>query len=112
MDGYTEMVNELTQLLLGVISLYKEIWAAILPADLALALKYAYAGLTGTTGWIGYAIAALYYIGEDHGSETHSVKSQDTDTLSSKHSIRLLTLELLFQLHEQMINIKATFPTY
>jgi len=45
--------------------LYKEIWAAILPTNLALAVKYAYAGMTGISGWVGYGIAALYYLAED-----------------------------------------------
>jgi len=67
MDGYTKMVTEITELAIIVISMYKEIWAAILPTNLALALKYAYAGLTGVSNWIGYAIAALYYLAEDQG---------------------------------------------
>jgi hypothetical protein len=67
MDGYTKMTIEITELLLVVISMYKEIWAAILPENLALSLKYAYQGLTGVSGWIGYAIAALYYMAEDQG---------------------------------------------
>jgi len=67
MDGYTKMTLQITELAIIVISMYKEIWAAILPEDLALALKYAYAGLTGVSGWIGYAIAALYYLAEDQG---------------------------------------------
>ena len=65
MDGYTDMVNEITQLLLFALSLYKEILVAILPADLGLALGYFYTGLTGISAWIGYAIAALYFLAED-----------------------------------------------
>ena len=47
--------------------MYKEIWVAILPENLGKALKYAYSGLTGVSGWIGYALAALYYVGEEYG---------------------------------------------
>lgn len=67
MDGYTKMVLEITELSIIVISMYKEIWAAILPNNLSKAIKYAYAGLTGVSGWIGYGISALYYLAEDQG---------------------------------------------
>ena len=67
MDGYTSMVLEITELLLIVITLYKEIIVAILPNDLGLALKFYYQGLTGVSKWSGYAVAALYFLAEDQG---------------------------------------------
>ena len=65
MDGFTDMIIKITELLLIAISMYKEIWVAILPANLALSLKYAYQGLSGVSSWVGYAMAALFYIAED-----------------------------------------------
>ena len=67
MDGYTSMVLEITQLVLGIITLYKEIIVSLLPTNLALSLNYFYQGLTGASAWLGYAVAALYFIGEDQG---------------------------------------------
>ena len=67
MTGYVQMVMEITQLVLGVITLYKEIIVSFLPTNLALSLNYFYQGLTGASSWLGYAVAALYFIGEDQG---------------------------------------------
>ena len=67
MDGYTAMVLEITELLLLVVTLYKEIIIAILPADLGLAIKYYYQGLTGVSKWAGFAVAAIYFLAEDQG---------------------------------------------
>ena len=33
---------------------------------LALSFEYAYEGLTGTSNWIGFAIAAVYYFLKDY----------------------------------------------
>ena len=67
MTGYTKMVLEITELVLGIITLYKEIIVSLLPTDLAKALNYFYQGLSGASGWLGYAVAALYFLGEDQG---------------------------------------------
>ena len=67
MDGYTAMVLEITELLLLIVTLYKEIIVAIMPADLGLAIKYYYQGLTGVSKWAGFAVAAVYFLAEDQG---------------------------------------------
>ena len=67
MDGYVNMVYEITDLVLLLLALSKEIVAAIMPDDLKKAIKYFWAGLNGATGWIGFLIAAVYYIGEEQG---------------------------------------------
>ena len=67
MDGYTKMVYEITDLVLLLLALSKEIVAAIMPDDLKKAIKYFWAGLNGATGWIGFLIAALFYFSEEQG---------------------------------------------
>ena len=67
MTGYTTMVLEITELVLIVFSMYKEIIASMLPPDLKKAFKYFYKGLTGVSSWIGFLIAAVYFLAEDQG---------------------------------------------
>ena len=67
MDGYTQMVLEITELLLILVTLYKEIIVAILPPNLGLAIKYYYQGLTGVSKWAGFAVAAIYFLAQDQG---------------------------------------------
>ena len=67
MDGYVEIAMEITDLLFMVISWAKETLAIIMPEDLSLAIKYAWAGMTNANAWVGYLMAALYYWGEDAG---------------------------------------------
>ena len=57
----------MTELILVVISMYKEIIASMLPPDLKKALKYFYRGMTGVSSWIGFLIAAVYFLAEDQG---------------------------------------------
>jgi hypothetical protein len=66
MEGYKDMINELVQVLILAISMYKEIIVSVAPENLALAVKYGYNGLTGVSGWIGYVMAALYYVGLEY----------------------------------------------
>ena len=67
MTGYVKMVMEITELVLGVITLYKEIIVTLLPLNLALALNYFYQGLSGASAWLGYAVSALYFLALDQG---------------------------------------------
>ena len=67
MDGYTKMVLEITDLLLLLLALSKEIVALMMPYDLKMAIKYFWVGLTGSSKWSGYIIAALYYMSEEQG---------------------------------------------
>ena len=38
-----------------------------MPEDLGLAIDHAYLGLTGANAWIGYLMAAVYYMALDQG---------------------------------------------
>ena len=67
MTGYVDMVNEAVELVLIVISMYKEIIASMLPKDLKLAVKYFYSGLTSAGSWIGFVVAAAYFMALDQG---------------------------------------------
>ena len=67
MTGYVQMVMEITQLVLGVITLYKEIIVSLLPKNRALSLNYFYQGLSGASAWLGYAVSALYFLALDQG---------------------------------------------
>ena len=67
MTGYTTMVQEITKLLVILLSIYQEILIAILPPNLGKALGFFYDGLVGANAWIGYAVSALYFMAEDQG---------------------------------------------
>ena len=65
MDGYTNMVIEITDLTLVVFALAKEIFASMLPRDLKKALKFAWKGLVGSSKWSGYLVSAIFYLSEE-----------------------------------------------
>ena len=67
MDGYRSLTLELIDVALFALALIKETYAAILPEDLGLSVKYAWMGLTGLGAWVGYAVAAGYYFGTEAG---------------------------------------------
>jgi len=66
MDGYTKMVYEITDLVLLIFAMTKELIALMMPDDLKKAVKYAWAGLNGASGWIGYIVAATFYLSEEY----------------------------------------------
>ena len=65
MTGMVAMVTEATELILIVLSMYKEVIAAMLPKDLKKSLKYFYNGLSGASSWMGFLIAAIYFMALD-----------------------------------------------
>merc|ERR1719313_31911 len=65
MEGYTEMVLNVVDLLIVAIPLIKEMTVAIMPEDLGKAIDHAYIGLTGANAWVGYLMAAVYYMALD-----------------------------------------------
>ena len=67
MDGYVAMVNEITDLTLLLLALSKEIVAVIMPENLQKAIKYAWAGLNGASSWLGFLVAAVFYLSEEQG---------------------------------------------
>ena len=66
MDGYTKMVYEITDLVLLIFAMTKELIALMMPEDLKKAVKYAWAGLNGASGWMGYVVAATFYLSEEY----------------------------------------------
>ena len=67
MEGFVQMVIEITELVLSVVTMFKEIIATVLPPDLAKSVKYAYQGLSGASSWLGFAVAAVYFLAKDQG---------------------------------------------
>lgn len=52
--------------LLLLISLLKETFAYLLPEELNLSVQLLWDGTMGLSSWIGFAMAALYYVGTDY----------------------------------------------
>ena len=71
MGGYTDLVINIVDLLIFAIPLAKEIIGQFCGAvgleDLQKALNHFYLGLTGANAWIGYLMAAVYYMAVDQG---------------------------------------------
>ena len=65
MAGYQQLVSEIVAAALGVVTMAISIGEAILPTDLALSLDLMYKFLRSAPGWIGYVLAAVYYMAED-----------------------------------------------
>ena len=67
MEGYKKIVLELVDLLIIAIPMIKEMAVAIMPEDLGKAIDHFYLGLTGANAWVGYLMAAVYYMAVDQG---------------------------------------------
>jgi hypothetical protein len=67
MDGCVDMTKKFMENLLLLISLLKESLAYLLPAELNLSVQLLWDGTMGLSSWIGFAAAALYYVGTDYG---------------------------------------------
>lgn len=61
------MVKEGAEIGLMAISLVKETVILMLPPELGRVAKYAWDGALGLGNWVGYALAAAYFIGLDYG---------------------------------------------
>ena len=98
MEGFVQMVIEITELVLSVVTMFKEIIATVLPPDLAKSVKYAYQGLSGASSWLGFAVAAVYFLAKDQGyghylckASMKPVRPWDTVTsLSSPCTLRTI----------------------
>lgn len=66
MDGLTNMANEIFALALIVATFANETFKAMLSDNLRQASHYAYTFLTGVGGWLGYAMAALYFFSVEY----------------------------------------------
>lgn len=66
MDGFTKLARQLMENVLLLIALLKETFAYMLPVELNLTVSLIWDGLVGLNNWVGYAIAAIYYLGTDY----------------------------------------------
>merc|ERR1712046_22931 len=67
MDGYVELTLEAYNVALFGLALLKETYAALLPSKLGKSVNYAWKGVIGAGGWVGYIMAAAYYFGLEFG---------------------------------------------
>ena len=67
MNGYTKMVDDIMSLLLTFITFGISLIGAVLPPDIAKAVKLVYRFVKSSTSWMGFLVAAVYYIGLDLG---------------------------------------------
>lgn len=67
MNGYTKMVDDIMSLALIVLTMVNSTFAAMLPKDLAKSSKLLYGFIKGSASWVGFFVAAVYYIGLDLG---------------------------------------------
>jgi len=59
----------MTSVVFGAIGVFKEVAIGMIPENFKKALNFAWAALTGTSNWVGYILAALFYVGEEYGFE-------------------------------------------
>lgn len=69
MDGYTEMMSEILELTVFLVSFSKEVFAAMLSDALNYSLNYAYDFLMSAGDWIGYLLASTYFVTLEMGDE-------------------------------------------
>lgn len=67
MDGMVDMALKLVENLLLIVSLVKELFAYAFPDELSQSVELLWKGMIGSSSWLGYAMAALYFVGEDYG---------------------------------------------
>ena len=68
LDGYHSLALDITDLLIFVIPLSKQLVNFfIMPTNMQKALDHLYLGLTGVSGWGGFIVAMVYFIVEDRG---------------------------------------------
>ena len=65
MDGYVAQVKQAVTLALAAISILKSTGLYLLPARLAYSVNYLWKFLLGASSWIGYAVAAAYFLAAD-----------------------------------------------
>ena len=89
MDGYVQMSIEITDLLLVIIALMKETFAAMMPEDLKKAIKYGWNALTGSSAWTGYLIGAVFYMAEEYefGDTICELSGYGYDVIDALHTV-------------------------
>ena len=67
MDGYVAQVKQAVTLGLAAISILKSTGLYLLPTNLAYSVNYLWKFLLGASSWIGYAVAAAYFLAANYG---------------------------------------------
>ena len=66
MDGYTQMTAEILELAVFLVTFSKESFNSMLTDNQKKIVNYAYAFLMSTGDWIGYGLAALYFMSVEY----------------------------------------------
>jgi len=66
MDGYNKMIKELTEVLFMILAVVKEAALTMLPPEFSKGIKHLWDGMVGVQNWIGYFMAAFYFLGEEY----------------------------------------------
>ena len=69
-DGFVKMIAEGTDVLLGPLSIVKELAIGMVPENFKKAINYGWAGATGLGNWMGYVMASTYHAAEEVGFGT------------------------------------------
>ena len=62
MTGYSRIIQQIVQLLMILVTLGLNIVMSVVPANFQKAVMYVYNFITSAGNWIGYLIAAGYYV--------------------------------------------------
>jgi hypothetical protein len=62
MTGYSQMIQQIVQLLMVLVTLGLNAVIAFIPQNLQKAVMYVYDFLTSSGNWIGYLVAAVFYV--------------------------------------------------
>ena len=62
MTGYSKVVQQIVQLLMVLVTLGLNTVMSIIPENFRKAVMYVYNFITSAGNWIGYLVAAVYYV--------------------------------------------------
>ena len=62
MTGYSRVIQQIVQLLMVLVTLGLNAVTSFIPQNLQKAVMYVYNFLTSSGNWIGYLVAATYYV--------------------------------------------------
>lgn len=60
------MVKELTEVCLMLLAIVKEMAVAMIPPEFSMAVNYGWTGMVGIGNWMGYVLAATYWLGVEY----------------------------------------------
>lgn len=61
------MIKEFTEVSLALLAMAKEALIGMIPDNFKRALKFGWNGIVGVGNWVGYLVAATYYLSEEGG---------------------------------------------